>query len=202
MTADVPQPWDAVTGGAGGGAEFVELADTLRGLQDTFTGSTPPTADARRAIALLREADALLATHTVPVRSHWAGRRGDDPARAQTFIPPQHWDELTHDSIRVRTTFGRFHLGAGGAVHGGAHPAVFDSVLGRAAGHLVGTRVRTARLTVNYRAVTPPDVELVVTARVASVEGRKVVVTGELRRDDEVLADAEGLFVTLLPGQP
>lgn len=65
---------------------------------------------------------------------------------------------------------------------------------------------RTAYLHVDYRAVTPLNVDLVARARMDRVEGRKRWVTGELCRVDAsgaglgpAVAEAEGLFVELRP---
>ena len=61
---------------------------------------------------------------------------------------------------------------------------------------------RTAYLTVNYRAITPVDVELQLTGSIDRSEGRKTWATGRLHDGDRLVADAEGLFVKLRPGQP
>ena len=50
----------------------------------------------------------------------------------------------------------------------------------------------------------PIDAPLAVRGRVTSAEGRKAFVSAELRRrrDGDLLAEANGLMVRLLPGQP
>ena len=61
---------------------------------------------------------------------------------------------------------------------------------------------RTAFLKVNFRKVTPLDVELFFEATSDRIEGRKR--WGSARLLDaagNVLADCEGLFLQLLPGQ-
>jgi hypothetical protein len=55
---------------------------------------------------------------------------------------------------------------------------------------------------VNYRKVVPSAKDLQVDARIDRSEGRKIFVTGRLRDGDDVLCDAEALFVKLNPGQP
>jgi hypothetical protein len=64
------------------------------------------------------------------------------------------------------------------------------------------TRARTAYLHVNYRAITPVDHELVLRAAIGREEDRKRFVTGTLHDGERLVADAEGLFVELRPGQP
>ncbi|EFC85501.1 hypothetical protein FrEUN1fDRAFT_1333 [Parafrankia sp. EUN1f] len=60
---------------------------------------------------------------------------------------------------------------------------------------------RTAYLHVNFRGITPIDVPLRVEVRFDREEGRKRYLTGALYDGASVTADAEALFVTLLPGQ-
>jgi hypothetical protein len=62
---------------------------------------------------------------------------------------------------------------------------------------------RTAFLHVDYRKITPIDTLLVLRGRVTSTEGRKAFVSAELLDgEDTLLAEANGLMVRLLPGQP
>jgi len=98
--------------------------------------------------------------------------------------------------------FRPFHLGGNGAAHGGTLPLLFDDVLGRLANSVGGGIGRTAYLTVNYRKITPIGVELQVDGTVDRVEGRKRWVSARLHDGGTMIADAEGLFVELLPGQP
>ncbi|MHB1711905.1 MAG: PaaI family thioesterase [Acidimicrobiales bacterium] len=79
---------------------------------------------------------------------------------------------------------------------------LFDDVLGRLANSVGGGIGRTAYLKVNYRKITPIGVELQVEGSVDQVEGRKRWVSARLLDGDTLIADAEGLFVELLPGQP
>jgi predicted thioesterase len=79
---------------------------------------------------------------------------------------------------------------------------LFDDVLGRLANSVGGTIGRTASLKVNYRKITPIGVELQVEATVDRIEGRKRWVSARLLDQGTLIADAEGLFVELLPGQP
>lgn len=55
----------------------------------------------------------------------------------------------------------------------------------------------------DYRKVTPIDTELTARGWVREAEGRKAFVNAELRDPDEnLLAEANGLMLRLLPGQP
>jgi acyl-coenzyme A thioesterase PaaI-like protein len=100
------------------------------------------------------------------------------------------------------TEFGRFHAGFGGAVHGGAIASVLDEALGSLANRACGSVARTAFLNVTFRAVTPTDRPLDISARITSIDGRKLHVSGELCDGTTVCARAEGLFVRILSGPP
>jgi acyl-coenzyme A thioesterase PaaI-like protein len=99
--------------------------------------------------------------------------------------------------------FSRFHVGGNMAVHGGILPLLFDHTFGMIA-HAAGRPIsRTAFLHVDYRKITPIDVPLLVRGRVTSAEGRKAFVSAELVDASEtLLAEANGLMIRLLPGQP
>jgi acyl-coenzyme A thioesterase PaaI-like protein len=99
--------------------------------------------------------------------------------------------------------FSRFHGVGNHAVHGGVLPLLFDHIFGLIS-HAAGRPIsRTAFLHVDYRKITPIDAPLAVRGRVTCTEGRKAFVSGELvDGDDALLAEANGLMVRLLPGQP
>ena len=88
-------------------------------------------------------------------------------------------------------------------MHGGVLPLLFDSVFGMVI-HAAGRPIsRTAFLHVDYRKVTPIDTPLTVRGWVREAEGRKAFVNAELRDPEgNLLAEANGLMIRLLPGQP
>ena len=94
-------------------------------------------------------------------------------------------------------------MGGNHAVHGGVLPLLFDAMFGmvvQAAGRPIS---RTAFLHVDYRKVTPIDTELTAAGWIRETDGRKAFVCAELRdQDGNLLAEANGLMVRLLPGQP
>jgi acyl-CoA thioesterase FadM len=55
---------------------------------------------------------------------------------------------------------------------------------------------------VNYRKIAPIDRELQVEAGIERLQGRKIFVIGRLLDGEDVLCEAEALFVMLKPGQP
>jgi acyl-coenzyme A thioesterase PaaI-like protein len=78
---------------------------------------------------------------------------------------------------------------------------LFDEMLGTLAAR-GRDRSRTAYLHVNYRRITPIDVELRFEGRIDRSEDRKIFAEGRLLQGSDVLADAEALFVVLRPDQP
>jgi acyl-coenzyme A thioesterase PaaI-like protein len=98
---------------------------------------------------------------------------------------------------------GRFTLNAGfegwpGRVNGGVVAMVFDSVLGTAL-TFIGTPAYTGRLTVSYLRPVPIGREVEFRSRLKSRVERKIIIEGEARLDDEILAEAEGLFIEQRP---
>ena len=82
-------------------------------------------------------------------------------------------------------------------------PLIFDSVFGMVI-HATGRPIsRTAFLHVDYRNVTPIDTVLTARGWLRDAQDRKAFVNAELRGPDgTVLAEAHGLMIRLLPGQP
>ncbi len=88
--------------------------------------------------------------------------------------------------------------GAPRRAHGGVVAAVFDDVMGYV---LVLYRVPafTGRLTVNYRAPVPVGADVSVRAWLAERTGRKLLMRAEMTAGEQVLCDAEGLFIAIPP---
>ncbi|MHB8594949.1 MAG: PaaI family thioesterase, partial [Acidimicrobiales bacterium] len=83
-------------------------------------------------------------------------------------------------------------------VHGGVIALVFDELLG-AANVVAGSPGMTGTLTIRYRKPTPLRTELRLAARRVSREGRKITTWGGMYQDDVLLAEAEGIFIELVP---
>lgn len=181
---------------------FADLVLALREVQDLVAGSDPPPEVAEAATATLRELSRRIRPFEVAERDAPAGKLHDQPGRGHSLLLPFVIESASDTRVRGRVRFTRFYLGGNGAAHGGAVPLLFDEVLG----HLcnVGGRsaARTAYLRVDYRAITPIGPELVIDATIDREEGRKRWLSGRLHHGDTLLAEAEGLFVALRPGQP
>jgi acyl-coenzyme A thioesterase PaaI-like protein len=104
------------------------------------------------------------------------------------------WRE--NDEAVCQVTLGAAFEGAPGRAHGGVVAALIDETMGLVLS-IVGSPGFTGRLTVTYRAPTPLGVPLEVRARLAGREGRKMTIVAEMRDADRLLAQAEGLFITV-----
>jgi acyl-coenzyme A thioesterase PaaI-like protein len=194
--------WDEAPAGPRGGAEFAALHAAQRLVQDRLTGAALPAPMAKEVTEQLLDLADLLAEHQMAEPDRIDGWRPDLPGRGHPLLPPYVIDEETEATLAGRVRFTRFYLGGNGAAHGGAHPLLFDDVLGRVMNHNQPGVSRTASLTVNYRRVTPLDVELRWEASRDRVEGRKRWGSARLlNAAGDLLSDAEGLFLQLLPGQ-
>jgi acyl-coenzyme A thioesterase PaaI-like protein len=184
-----------------GGTPYARFLELFRTLQDTVVGSNPPEALWDEVSEHVQGAIALLERWPAPEWQRPAGMRVDLPGRGNPLLVP-FVEEESDGRVRGRVIFRPFHLGGNGAAHGGTLPLLFDDVLGRLANSVGGGIGRTAYLKVSYRKITPIGVELQVAASVDRIEGRKRWVSARLLDGDTLIADAEGLFVELLPGQP
>jgi hypothetical protein len=185
-----------------GGDEFAELHRAQRLLQDRLSGAALPPETAKEVTERLLDLTELLGAHQAPEAERFDGWRPDLPGRGHPLLPPYFVDGEDESSLSGRVTFTRFYLGGNGAAHGGSHPLLFDDILGRVMNHHQPGVARTAGLTVNYRRITPIDVELRFDATRDRVEGRKR--WGSARLFDPaglLVADCEALFLQLLAGQ-
>ena len=110
--------------------------------------------------------------------------------------------ELSADAdgrrVHGRAVFGAAYEGPPGCVHGGYVAAAFDELLGFA-NALSGTPGMTGTLTVRYRRPTPLHTELRFEGVFERAEGRKIYTAGQLYAGDALCAEAEGLFIAVVP---
>ena len=104
--------------------------------------------------------------------------------------------QILDDHVIGLATFGNAYEGPPGCVHGGYIAAAFDDLLG-ATQSLGGRPGMTARLVINYRRPHPLHAEIRYEGRVERVEGRKTFTVGQSFVDDVLLAEAEGLFISI-----
>ncbi|WP_299558248.1 PaaI family thioesterase [uncultured Mycolicibacterium sp.] len=185
-------------------AEFGRFLTAMRRAQDLAVSAAPDAATWGRAAELAEELVALLAPHEAPEGVGPANRSPSLPGAGSLLAPP--WRILGMDpdgTVELTVRFSRYHVGGNSAVHGGVLPLLFDNVFGMVI-HAAGRPIsRTAYLHVDYRRVTPIDVDLTARGRLDRTEGRKAFVGAELRDPQgNLLAEANGLMIRLLPGQP
>jgi acyl-coenzyme A thioesterase PaaI-like protein len=188
--------------GLRGGLEFERVHLAQRRVQSLLAGSALPPEVAKDVADRLEELNEMLAKHQVAELDRNDGWRPDLPGRGMPVLPPYFIDDETATRVSGRVSFPRFYLGGNGAAHGGSHSLLFDDVLGRVMNHHRPGVARTAKLTVNYRRITPVDVELTFDATVDSISGRKRFGSARLYNPaGELVADADALFLELMAGQ-
>ena len=122
------------------------------------------------------------------------------PRNYPTALLPAYDFRIEADRLEGVVRFGRFHIGRL-AAHGGAIGMVFDELFGALVASGGRSTARTAYLHIDFRALVPIDVNLQVSAWFTQETGRKHFVRGEIRNGDVVCAEAEGLWLSLKPGQ-
>jgi acyl-coenzyme A thioesterase PaaI-like protein len=190
----------------GGGPDYGRFIEAVRTLQDHARAADAPDDVITRAADLLDDVNRLLEPFDADEWHSPSGRRMDLPNRGSILSVPVDLhvvDDERGRRVEGTAVFRRFHLGRNGAVHGGSLAHLFDSLLGFTAFKLSESKKqRTAYLHVNYRRIAPIDRQLRVESAIERIQGRKIFVAGRLFDGDDVLCEAEALFVMLKPGQP
>lgn len=182
-------------------AGFGRFGTAMRRAQDLAVSADAP--DWNAAAERVEDLIAYLAPHEKPGGLAPAGRVATLPGAGSVMMPPWRIRSFTPETVEVEVRYSRYHVGGNNAVHGGMVAMMFDVMCGIII-HAIGRPIsRTAFLHVDYRNVTPIDVPLTVRGWSPKVEGRKAFVNAELiSPDGTLLAEANGLMVQLLPGQP
>ncbi len=185
------------------GPGFERFLTAMRRLQDLAVSADPDPQTWTDAAGRVEALVAQLAPFEAGEGVGPANRVPDLPGAGSLLMPPWVVDKFEADEVLLRVTFSRFHVGGNYAVHGGVLPLLFDSLFGMVI-HATGRPIsRTAFLKVDYRKITPIDTELHARGWVREAEGRKAFVNAELRdADGNLLAEANGLMLRLLAGQP
>ncbi|WP_229054363.1 PaaI family thioesterase [Aeromicrobium sp. Leaf350] len=129
------------------------------------------------------------------------GRVPTLPVRGHAMLPELRVTSAGGGRVDGTVSFGRWFMGGGMAAHGGAITLLFDEALGILASVTGKAITRTAYLRTDFRALTPLDTELQVSAWVERIEDRKIFLRGEIRHGSTVCAEADGLFLRLRPEQ-
>ena len=175
----------------------------MRRLQDIVVSTNPDDALWADAAGQIEELCARLEDHRAPQGVAPAGRGPHLPGLGHPLMPPWTMTEFGPDGVVMKGHFSRFHVGGNNAVHGGVIPLFFDWHFGMIVSAAGRANSRTAYLHVDYRKITPIDQPLVSHGRIDSIDGRKAFVTATMTDSDgNVLSEANGLMIRLLPHQP
>ena len=180
---------------------FERFVNAMRRVQDLAVSADG--ADWNAAAEQAETLADLLARHRGLDGIGPAGRVASMPGAGSILMPPWRIRRFDPEAVEVDVDFSRYHVGGNNAVHGGVVAMMFDVMCGIII-HAINRPIsRTAFLHVDYRNVTPIDVPLIMKGWASKVEGRKTFVNAELTTADGTLcAEANGLMVQLLPGQP
>lgn len=177
-----------------------QLADAVRRFLDTSVATEADDATLDTVRAMVDSATEHLArsTRQGPGPIHTTAFRHAHALVVGTANPLSPPVALTVGDDGVHGTFrlGKRYEGAPGLAHGGVLCLVLDHILGEAA---MAQRVggMTVGLDVRFVAPTRIDVDLEVTCRVASVEGRKVRLEGTISQAGKPTATATALFLQI-----
>jgi acyl-coenzyme A thioesterase PaaI-like protein len=185
------------------GPGFGRFLAAMRRAQDLAVSADPDSATWEQAADRAEELVKMLDPYEAAEGVGPANRVPSLPGAGSLLMPPYHVHQFDAQAVELTVAFSRYHVGGNYAVHGGVLPLMFDSVFGMVI-HATGRPIsRTGFLHVDYRKVTPIDTELTVRGWVREAEGRKSFVNAEMRDPDgNLLAEANGLMIRLLPGQP
>ena len=185
------------------GPGFGRFLTAMRRTQDLAVSADPDSDTWNEAADRAEELVKLLDPFEAPEGVGPANRVPALPGSGSLLMPPYRVTKFESDGVELTVQFSRYHVGGNYAVHGGVLPLMFDSMFGMVI-HASGRPIsRTGFLHVDYRKVTPIDTPLTMRGWVDTTEGRKAFVNAELRDpDDNLLAEANGLMIRLLPGQP
>ncbi len=185
-----------------GDPEYAALVTEVRGFLDDLASARPEPAESAELAGILRDWRITLRESATGEHDQVFGRRSDLPSRGQVMLPHYVVEHVDTETITATVSFGRYYLGGGEAVHGGAVPLVLDELLGTLTNFGDRPPSRTAYLTVNFRSITPLDTDLRVSGRIERVDGRKTYVTGQVCDGARLCADAEALFVAIQLPEP
>ena len=180
---------------------FGRFVTAMRRAQDLAVAADAP--DWNAAADRVEDVVAYLAPNEKPGGEAPAGRVASLPGAGSVLMPPWQIRSFSSELVELGVQYSRYHVGGNNAVHGGMVAMMFDVMCGITI-HAIGRPIsRTAFLHVDYRNITPIDVPLTMRGWASKVQGRKTFVIAELTDPDgTLLAEANGLMVQLLAGQP
>jgi acyl-coenzyme A thioesterase PaaI-like protein len=111
----------------------------------------------------------------------------------------EYFRDRATNHLHATVWFGPHTEGPPASVHGGAIAAVLDEAMG-AVCWMNGHAVVGARITINYRHLTPLGFTGYVESWIEQIDGRKISIRSQLRDGEgKVHAEGEALFIELAP---
>lgn len=190
--------------------EWRRLSDAIR---RQIAASVELDADASELTRLAERAEALAATlerlapgkRVALVDSGWENERGTMAYLPFSPImgalnPASFGIEIRQETDRVVSEIRLDEVveGAGGLVHGGVIAGIYDELLA-AANLMIKSGGPTGTLTIRYRRPTPLYTPLRFEAWIDRIDERKVYAKGHCRVGDEIVTEAEAIFVKFTP---
>jgi acyl-coenzyme A thioesterase PaaI-like protein len=163
---------------------------------ETLIASVEATAAEVQQAPSLRETGLFLAPGFA---SHLAERSPVSGESNPVAAPLRLWRD--GDVTRAQATYGPAYEGPPGTLHGGVVAGAFDELLG-VAQVASGRAGFTGTLTIRMRRPTPLMRTIDYEGGVDRVDGRKIFAWGRSTCDGELLAEAEGIFISSNQGRP
>jgi acyl-coenzyme A thioesterase PaaI-like protein len=170
--------------------ESVALVDATEADVAALTAHVSRAADAVETAPSLR-ADGLFAAPGFA--SHLAERSPISGLSNPLAAPLELWQD--GEATRARATYGAAYEGPPGLLHGGVVAGAFDELLA-VAQFASGLAGYTGTLTLRMRRPTPLFRPIDYEGGVDRVDGRKIHAWGRSTCDGELLAEAEGIFIS------
>jgi acyl-coenzyme A thioesterase PaaI-like protein len=190
-----------------GRSHLRRVADAVRGIIEQLA-ATSPDRPGLEGVAIELERLAVNLAQTAAGRGYDSYAESANAGTTLSFfdhspvigganpLAPPAYLRMEGDKVIGTVTFGAAYEGPPGYTHGGYVAAVFDELLGMTQS-LSGQSGMTGTLTVRYRRPTPLNQPIDLEGELVRVEGRKVFVAGRSRLGEDVLAESEGIFISL-----
>jgi acyl-coenzyme A thioesterase PaaI-like protein len=205
--AALPRAGGAEGAGADTDVRF-ELAHQMRRITSAMVGL--PISDADIATAAVAVRDVADGLDRVAGQGRRPRAQPDPVGHPQEFFPtspvigfanpvaPPVVVEAVDGELRGTAFFDYQYEGPPTCVHGGVIAMVFDEMLG-AANIVARSPGMTGTLTIRYRKPTPLRTSLRLEARCLGRDGRKIRTYGAIFSGETLTAEAEGIFIELVP---
>jgi uncharacterized protein (TIGR00369 family) len=103
-----------------------------------------------------------------------------------------------NNTFVAKYIFTERHQGPPSIAHGGAIATLLDEAMTAAAAHEVGLPAFTVQMDISYRAPVFLGTEVIITAHITKIEGRKVFIESQVTLPDgTITTEAKALFIRI-----